>query len=318
MKLTLDNGFYQAEIMPEIGGNVISLRHRESDTSLLREPGSLAELKQFPEQFGIPVLFPPNRIADGRFSFEGRECRLPVNETARHNHLHGLAVGKPWELLNADQDTAELQFAFSARDPEYEGFPFSFTLKRRIELTRTGLRDSMTVTNHGEWNMPLGLGYHTTFPAPLQMRVGTDGQQVEIGERFLPTGRLTGWQEFDPRSWFDPHGRDIGFHARSGDLELTDGSSFHGAELLYPAGLLHYATDVKFAFWYTWNRRGEGDFVSLEPVSWMANALNQANPVSANVRKLASGEDAVFCNELLFHPEAESIRQNHQQQGGRS
>ena len=61
MKLTLDNHFYHAEIVPEIGGNVISLRHRESNTALLREPGSPAELKQFPEQFGIPVLFPPNR-----------------------------------------------------------------------------------------------------------------------------------------------------------------------------------------------------------------------------------------------------------------
>ena len=301
MKLTLDNGFYRAEIIPEIGGNVISLRHRKSDTSLLREPGSLAELKQFPEQFGIPVLFPPNRIADGRFRFQGRECRLPVNETARHNHLHGLVVGKPWELLKADPVTAELQFTFSSRDPEYEGFPFAFTLKRRVELTRAGLRDSMTVTNRGEWNMPLGLGYHTTFPEPLEVRVGTDDRQVEIGERFLPTGRLTGWQEFDPRSWFDPNGRNVGFHARAKDMVLEDGSSFRGAELLYASGLLRYATDEKFSFWYTWNKRGEADFVSIEPVSWMADALNQKSPSSAGIRMLDPGGETVFRNELYFY-----------------
>ncbi|MBQ9336799.1 MAG: aldose 1-epimerase [Lentisphaeria bacterium] len=302
MKLTLDNHIFRAEIIPEIGGNVISLRHRESNTALLREPPGPAELKRFPEQFGIPVLFPPNRIADGRFVFEGRECQLPVNEAAMHNHLHGLVVGKPWELLNADQVSAELQFDFSARDPEYEGFPFAFTLKRRIELTPSGLRDTMTVTNHGEWNMPLGLGYHTTFPEPLQIRMGTDGQQIGIGERYLPTGRSKGWQDLDPRNWFDPHGRDIGFHARAKDLEPENGPSLHGAELLYPAGLLRYATDRKFSFWYTWNRRGKADFVSLEPVSWMADALNQKDPLSAGVRKLASGEEAVFGNELLFLP----------------
>ena len=163
-----------------------------------RQTRSLEDLKQFPEQFGIPVLFPPNRIADGRFLFEGRECRLPVNETAMHNHLHGLAVGKPWELLSADQNMAEFQFAFSARDPEYAGFPFAFTLRRQIELTPSGLRDRMTVTNHGEWNMPLGLGYHTTSPAPLKMRISTEDHQIEIGERYLPTGRLTEWRDFDP------------------------------------------------------------------------------------------------------------------------
>ena len=300
MAVILDNGVFQAEIIHEIGGNVISLRHQRSGTYLLRKPCSLEDLKQFPEQFGIPVLFPPNRIADGRFLFEGRECRLPVNETAMHNHLHGLAVGKPWELLSADQNMAEFQFAFSARDPEYAGFPFAFTLRRQIELTPSGLRDRMTVTNHGEWNMPLGLGYHTTFPAPLKMRISTEDHQIEIGERYLPTGRLTEWRDFDPRRWFDPHDRNIGFHARSKDLELEDGSCFHGAELLYPAGLLRYVTDEKFSFWYTWNKRGEADFVSIEPVSWMANALNQENPLSANVRKLASGEEIVFCNELFF------------------
>jgi len=296
----LNNGIFRAEVSPEIGGNVISLRHLASGTKLLREPACLRELAKFPEQFGLPVLFPPNRIQDGKFTFEGRHCRLPVNEIAMRNHLHGLVVGKPWELLKADQNMAELQFAFSARDPEYQGFPFAFTLKRRIELTPSGLQDRMTVTNHSEWNMPLGLGYHTTFPAPLKMRISTEDHQIEIGERYLPTGRLTEWQDFDPRSWFDPRRRNIGFHAGAKDLELKDGSSFHGAELLYASGLLRYATDEKFSFWYTWNKRGEADFISIEPVSWMANALNQENSLSAGVRILAPGEEIVFRNELLF------------------
>jgi len=302
MEIVLKNEFFQAKIIPGIGGNVVLLRHLETGSRLLREPDGPEDLKQFPEQFGIPVLFPPNRIEDGRFVFEGRECRLPVNEPAMRNHLHGLAVGKPWKLLTAVRDAAELQFNFSARDPEFEGFPFTFTLKRRIELTPSGLRDSMTVTNHGEWNMPLGLGYHTTFPAPLRMRVGTEDRQIEIGERYLPTGKLTEWQEFDPRSWFDPQGRNIGFHARAKDLTGEDGSSLHGAELLYADGLLRYVTDRKISFWYTWNRRGNADFVSIEPVSWMANALNQKDALPANVRKLAAGEEITFSNELVFYP----------------
>lgn len=300
MPLILNNGIFQAEIIPEIGGNVIALRHLPSGTRLLREPADLRELKRFPEQFGLPVLFPPNRIEDGQFSFEGRRCQLPVNEKAMNNHLHGLAVNKPWEMIASDDRSAELQFVFTPENPEYAGFPFAFSLKRKVELTGQGLRDSMMVTNHGEWNMPLGLGYHSTFPAPLKMRMSADDHQIEIGERYLPTGHLTEWQDFDPRSWFDPRGRNIGFHAKAKCFEREHGVFFHGAELLYASGLLRYATDEKFAFWYTWNRRGDADFVSVEPVSWMANALNQEESLPAGVRILAPGEEIVFSNELLF------------------
>jgi len=298
--LILDNGIFRAEIIPEIGGNVIALHHLSSGTKLLREPADLNELKRFPEQFGLPVLFPPNRIEDGQFSFEGRRCQLPVNEKAQNNHLHGLAVNKPWKIISSDKCSAELQFVFTPANPEYAGFPFAFSLKRKVELTGQGLRDSMMVTNHGEWNMPLGLGYHSTFPAPLKMRIGTADRQIEIGERHLPTGRLTKWQVFDPRRRFDPRGCNIGFHAGTKCLDLADGSSFHGAELLYDSGLLRYVTDEKLSFWYTWNKRGEADFVSVEPVSWMANALNQKESLPAGVRILAPGGEIAFRNELLF------------------
>ena len=71
--IVLDNGKFRAEIVPEIGGNIISLRHCASGTKLLREPSDLRELAEFPARFGMPVLFPPNRIRDGRFAFEGKD-----------------------------------------------------------------------------------------------------------------------------------------------------------------------------------------------------------------------------------------------------
>ena len=82
---------------------------------------------------------------------------------------------------------------------------------------------------------------------------------------------------------------------------LEDGSSFHGAEIRYESGLLRYITDEKFGFWYTWNQRGQGDFISLEPVSWMANALNRQNaPEETGMRVLAPAAEKVFCCELHF------------------
>ena len=305
--LILDNGIFRSEIVPEIGGNVISLRHRPSGTKLLREPADLCELQRFPEQFGLPVLFPPNRIRDGRFTFEGRHCQLPVNETAMNNHLHGLVVNKPWKLTAQTCSSAELSYDFTPSSPEYSGFPFAFMLKRELTLTGNGLLDCMTVTNRGNWNMPLGLGYHSTFPAaPAQIRLSAGGDQFEIGERYLPTGRHLDWGVIDPRQWFDPTGINAGFHMRAETMIREDGRPFHGAEIRYENGTLRYITDEKFGFWYTWNRRGQGDFISLEPVSWMADALNRPEPAeTTGVRSLAPGAECVFQCELRFSVSAD-------------
>ena len=304
-KLSLSNGIFQAKIVPGIGGNVISLRHLASGTKLLREPANLQELAKFPEQFGLPVLFPPNRIDGGKFTFEGRNCLLPVNEIAMNNHLHGLAVGKAWDVVSANKNSVELKYVFSQECPEYEGFPFAFTLKRNLILTSYGLTDQMTVINDGQWNMPLGLGYHSTFPAKsakVRLSVGVD--QFEIGERFLPTGRHLPWSEIDPRNWFNPDGINAGFHTLAAKIILDDGTVLHGAQIRYETGLLQYLTDEKFGFWYTWNKMGKGDFISLEPVSWMANALNlSVSGEETGVQVLVPGSKSVFCCELRFSAE---------------
>lgn len=133
--------------------------------------------------------------------------------------------------------------------------------------------------------------------------MSTGPDQFEIGEHFLPTERHLPWTKFDPRNWFDPDGINAGFHTRARTMILEDGTEFHGAEIRYETGLLQYITDEKFGFWYTWNKRGQGDFISLEPVSWMANALNQKAPQDeTGVRILAPNEKSVYRCELRFYP----------------
>ena len=302
--VTIDNGVFCADITPETGANVISLHHIPSGTRLLREPSNMQELAEFPEQYGLPVLFPPLRIDNGRFVFEGKSCQLPLNDADNNNHIHGVAVGRPWSVTAKSAASVELEFVFDSGSPEYEGFPFVFTLERSVSLTATGLLDRMRVINNGDCNMPLGLGYHSIFPAiPVQVRFSAGECQFEIGERYLPTGQSIPWDTIDPRQWFNPDGVNVGFHTRSEKLLLEDGTLLHGAELRYETGVLRYITDEKFGYWYTWNKRGEGDFISLEPMSWQANALNLDLPYGeTGVRVLPPGADIMFSNELVFIP----------------
>ena len=308
--IELDSGRFTARILPEAGGNLYSLREKESGIPLLREPHRPEELFHTPERFGIPMLFPPNRIEDGSFFFDGRICRLPVNQKLQNLHLHGLAVSKPWELISSGRDFAEVKFVFDEKAPEYAGFPFAFEILRRYELNEKGLCDTVTVRNLGTVTMPLGLGYHTAFPAEkVQVRVGTGDYGIEIGKNFLPTGNCFRWKEYDPRESFDPFGKNVGFHAEAGNLELENGLQFHGAELRYPAGILRYVTDEKLGFWYTWNAGGLNNFLCLEPVSWMANALNLPLPANrSGVRKLAPDERITFENRLEFFPYGDIFR----------
>ena len=58
-------GGYEANILPEIGGNLISLK--KGDAELLHQYDTLESIAQKPTWYGLPVLFPPNRIEDGVF-----------------------------------------------------------------------------------------------------------------------------------------------------------------------------------------------------------------------------------------------------------
>src|SRR5690606_6572710 len=80
--------------------------HEPTGTELLRVPESVEAFWQRPALYGTPVLFPPNRIADGRFTYRGREYRFDINEPARGNHIHGFVHKRPWQLVRAEMDAS--------------------------------------------------------------------------------------------------------------------------------------------------------------------------------------------------------------------
>ena len=54
-----------------------------------------ADWKAHPFRSGIPILFPwPGRIADGRFTYRGREIKLPINDPSHNCAIHGLIYNR--------------------------------------------------------------------------------------------------------------------------------------------------------------------------------------------------------------------------------
>jgi aldose 1-epimerase len=122
-----------------------------------------------PTRSGIPILFPfPNRIRDGAFRWQGREYRLPANDPAGKNAIHGFACRSPWRVIEegAGPDSAWLtgEFHLSRDAPAaLPLWPADARLRITYRLLPDRLRVVATVDAPGPDPLPFGLGYHPYF-----------------------------------------------------------------------------------------------------------------------------------------------------------
>ncbi len=138
------------------------------------------------------VLAPwPNRLADGRYEFDGEERRLPLTEPARGNAIHGLLRWRPWLALESEPERVLL----AARIHPQPGYPFDLQVSIEYVLAAEGLTVTTTARNLGEGPCPYGTGQHP-YLSPGSAKI--DDCELELpaatlittdSERQLPNGR---------------------------------------------------------------------------------------------------------------------------------
>lgn len=104
-------GEYTALLIPEMGANLVRLANTRLGAEILRTPGP-GEIETFrsrPQVFGLPILFPPNRIADGRYVFEGRTYQYPITIERERNYHHGVLKSEAF-LVSKARFEDQLQF----------------------------------------------------------------------------------------------------------------------------------------------------------------------------------------------------------------
>ena len=138
------------------------------------------------------LLLPwPNRIADGKYEFDGRLLQTPLTEPARHNAIHGLTRWRNWTIAEQAPDRAVLSLRLH---PE-EGYPFMLDLRIEYRLDADGLTVETTGTNAGQERLPYGTGHHPylTVGTPLidlaWLRLPAL-VRLDADDRLIPTGRL--------------------------------------------------------------------------------------------------------------------------------
>ncbi len=146
----LRSGDYEA-IISSVGATLRSLTYEGRDLVI---PFDADEVR--PSYRGATLAPWPNRVADGRYSFGGRELQLPLTEPARSHALHGLASWLEFEAVDKGPDHVTLE----ARISPQSGYPWRILVQTSYALGPDGLRQTVTATNESPTAAPWGTGTH--------------------------------------------------------------------------------------------------------------------------------------------------------------
>jgi len=148
------------------------------------------------------VLIPwPNRVRDGRWSFNGQQFQLPLNEPDLHNAIHGFLLSEPHEVVETTPNSVTLRATIAPSD----GYPWELLVETRYGLSDAGVAVTHRITNNGATAAPAAVGAH---PYPRIGDVPTEdlvvtvaaATRVVVDERLNPLGKeAVGGTRFDLR-----------------------------------------------------------------------------------------------------------------------
>ena len=175
---------YEATIV-EVGGGLRALRHDGEDIVHGYAEDTMADAARG------HVLAPwPNRIAGGRYAFDGDTYLLPLTEPEHANAAHGLVRWQPWQLV----EHATHRVTVGVTLHPQPGWAWTVRFEMTYVLGPDGLTITPRATNLSDTPCPFGFGMHpyltagesslddVTLTAPLD-------EALTVDERLIPVGR---------------------------------------------------------------------------------------------------------------------------------
>lgn len=293
--LEMSAGGYEALLIPSMGANLVRLRHTATGVEILRtpRPEEMDDFRGRPQIYGLPILFPPNRISDGTYTHNGRTYRYPITIPQQNNHHHGFLKVQPFTVTRceASRDEVFVEASFFSNvfnDAIYGHFPHNFECRMQFRLSAKGLEHTAVFVNLDDVEMPVGVGYHTPINVPFAAGGNPDDYRIRLSagrqwllskDRTLPTGEIV-----DPQGDLAGLASDEGIKPVGKALEAlfedkaieVDGRPFHGAVMTDTKNNLQvrYEVDGQMKFWVFWNNGGGVPWACPEPMSWTIDAPN--------------------------------------------
>lgn len=302
-----------ASILPEAGFNCHSLRVPCAGRliEILDTEPDFGQPGSPPSRSGIPLLFPfPNRIRQGRFTWQGQEYQLTQTRRDPHgNAIHGLVIDKPWRVLKHESDTLVGAFHLALDQPELrDQWPADFLIEVQYQLNGGVLRCDIRIVNTDRGLLPWGFGTHPYFKIPLTSQ-GCTGDiliQAPAAELWelqdsLPTGRcLPVPEELDLREGQVLAGLKLdhvytGLQSRAGVIETVIMDPGAGLQVTQSFGP-EFGELVVFT-------PPHGRSVCLEPYTCATDAVNlAARQIDAGWRVLGPGVEQRLWFEITISP----------------
>lgn len=270
------------DLAASIGGAIAGFWR--DDVALMRETPEQALRGGLVRQTSCYPLVPySNRIARGRFSFEGVEHRLALNFGDHPHSIHGNAWHKPWQVAEVEEARCRLVLIHRPEGDEARGWPFAYRAEQLFELSPDGLELTLTLENADHRSMPAGLGLHPFFPKHPGVRLQFAAERVyPNGENSLPMDSIpvpAVWNYRDKRELGKPR-LDNCFAGWNGMARIA---------YIQEKTALNIEADPLFGHLVVYVPTGR-DFFAVEPVSHMNNAINRPDPVSHGLMVLRPGE----------------------------
>lgn len=264
-------GAMRIALRPDLGGCIAGLWHHGVPVLRSTEPEGLAIVRK---AASYPLVPYSNRIAQGRFAWQGRPYQLALNFDDSPHPLHGVGWLSRWDVEARQGPSGPAEVALTLVHRADDGWPFDFTARQLFQLGPTSLRCELSVTNTDPRAAPVGLGWHPYFPRRTRSRLHVEcSGRWELDALKLPT-------QLVPQPGVDADvahlAYDHCFEGWSGPARIRD-----------ERFMLTLRSSLGRLVIYT---PADADYFAVEPVSHVTNAINQPAPSALGLVTLQPGQ----------------------------
>ena len=204
-KIQIGNGESELTFVPKSGSTIMALTFKLGDRTFNIIDGysdydSLVKHSSYKSAFLLPF---PNRLADGKYTYKGKEYQFPINDSKGNNALHGFEDFYKMELkdvhLNGEKAEVVLHHAYDGQNPAYP-FPFEFTVIYTLSEDNS-LECEVKLENPNDFTIPIGFGWHPYFQIGdyaknLELQLPAC-EKIETDLNMIPTGEISDYTAFD-------------------------------------------------------------------------------------------------------------------------
>ncbi len=168
--------------------------------SLLKGLNTKEDYEQNPSYISSILAPFPNRLKEGKFTFQDKTYQFPINDTNFNNALHGIDTDSGFKLVSEEAGSSlnlSLEYQY---DGSKDYFPFPYLIRLDVSIDSYKCQLGFEIQNTGSTKAPLGIGWHPYFTLGQSVNECDlcipKCKKVEMDDAMIPTGKTSPYKEY--------------------------------------------------------------------------------------------------------------------------